>query len=348
MRKIANILLCTIFSLTLFGQERPGWIDENLRELKFSANAYFTGFTYRDVLSDKSLQDAIQKAKIDAQADLAKKIRVNILSKSQSNISAISANGQYRENESFLNQSTTETSAEVAGIKIESYYDSNTQLVYAFAYVEKDKLKSYYQTNISFIIKKIETAIKNAQQFAADGSKIKAKEAYEAIMPAFKELNFAQSLIIAIEGKESDEAQIPLSLSLQSQITQSIASLQAATVIYVKSTEMNLDKQVEILAPKLKAELAKIGCSFKSLPDESDYILNVKAYTRQGNSLNSMCFSYLDAEVSLIEQITGKEIYHNNFTDVKGAALDYERAGRKAFENAASQIVDKLKIIMIR
>ncbi|MDR1553914.1 MAG: hypothetical protein LBS69_10725 [Prevotellaceae bacterium] len=346
MRRIVSILLCTVFSLTLSGQEKPKWIDEDSRESIFPSKVYFTGFAYRYISSGESLQDAIQYAKTDAQADLAKKIRVLISSKSQSKISAVSVNGQYSENESFLNQASTETSAEVAGIKMESYYDSKTQLVYAFAYADKNELCGYYKAQISFIIQKIEAAINDARQFSEDGNKMKSKKAYETIMPMFGELGFAQSLLIAVEGKESDEAYIPLSLSLQSQTTQAIASLQTATLIYVESKEMNLGKKVEILAPKLKGELSKIGCSFKPLQSECDYILNINASTRQGNSLNDMCFSYLDAEVSLIERTTGKEIYHNNFTDVKGTALDYERAGRKAFENIIPQIVDKLKIII--
>ncbi|MDR2126906.1 MAG: hypothetical protein LBP63_08765 [Prevotellaceae bacterium] len=346
MRLIVSILLCTVFSQTLLGQEKPKWLDEDLREFQFPAKVYFTGFAYRYISSGESLQDATKSAAIDAQADLAKKIRVLISSKSQSKISAVSVNGQYNENESFLNHASTETSAEVAGIKTDSYYDSNTQLVYAFAYADRNELVGYYKAQISFIIQKIETAINDAQQFAEDGNKMKSKRAYEAIIPIFKELDFAQSLLIAVESKESDEAQIPLSLALQSQITQAIASLQTATLLYVKSTEMNLGKKVEILAPKLKSELAKLGCGFKPLQDECDYVLNINASSRQGNSLNNMCFSYLDAEVSLMEQATGKEIYHNNFIDVKGAALDYEKAGRKAFENIISQIVDKLKIII--
>ncbi|MDR1347958.1 MAG: hypothetical protein LBJ63_05955 [Prevotellaceae bacterium] len=347
MRLIASIiLLCTAFSLTLSGQEKPEWIDANARELQFPAKVYFTGFASRYVSSGKSLQNDTQIAKTDAQADLAKKIRVQISSKSQSKISAVSANGQYSEDEIFLNQSTAETSAEVAGIKIESYYDSQAQVVYAFAYADKNELNGYYKAQISFIIQKIETAISDAKQFADDGNKMKSKRSYEAIMPMFGELNFAQLLLIAVESKESDEAQIPLSLSLQSRITQAISNLQSATVIYVESTEKNMEKPVQILAPKLQSELAKLGCSFKSLQNECDYILNINASTRQGNSLNDMCFSYLDAEVSLIERTTGKEIYRNNFTDVKGSALDYERAGRKAFENIIPHIVDKLKIII--
>ena len=37
-----------------------------------------------------------------------------------------------------------------------------------------------------------------------------------------------------------------------------------------------------------------------------------------------------------------EEIYQNNFTDLKGGALDYERAGRKAYDAGLDKITNEI------
>jgi hypothetical protein len=49
-----------------------------------------------------------------------------------------------------------------------------------------------------------------------------------------------------------------------------------------------------------------------------------------------------DMTISVIDTSSGKEIYKNARNDIKGIHLDWNRAGLKAFENAAAICADEL------
>jgi len=205
MKKIALTILLKTVSLILLGQGNPDWLDENLRNAKFPANVYYTGFAYSDVPQNKSLQKVTQQIKTEAQADLSKKIRMQVSSKSQSNLAATSANGHYNESESFINQSSTESNTEVVGVKTESYYDPKAKLVYAFAYSNKYELIGYYKSNLSVNIGQIESLVTTAQDLEGTGEKAKARQQIEMAKPLFSKVRYAQDLLTAIDPNVSQE-----------------------------------------------------------------------------------------------------------------------------------------------
>ncbi len=330
MKKILLTTFLCFFAIAF--AQKPAWINDRDH---YSNVQYLSGFAENVGLENPNFINAL---KASAKSELIESIKVSVASLKELHKSERA--GIYSEDYAVI--TSTFANAEINGLKIEYYYDNATRTGYAFAYADKSEVKGYYKANISFIIQKIETAIYTAQQFETEGNKGKSRKTYEETMPFFEELNFAQSLLIAIEGGEPEEAQIPQSLLLKSTITQAISRLQTAIIVYVQSKEMNFEKSVQILAPKLKAELSKQGCCFTSSQPEADLLLVINASTHRGNCVNDLCFSYLDVEVSLKECKTGKEIYNNNFTDLKGGALDYERAGRKAYENGLDKIAGEI------
>jgi hypothetical protein len=118
--------------------------------------------------------------------------------------------------------------------------------------------------------------------------------------------------------------------------------MQSAIIVYVKSKETNFAQPVKLFEPKLKAALSQRGCSYTDNPGKADWLLTIDAATRKGSEVEGIYFSYLDATISLIEQRTGKEIYNNNFTDLKGGGLNYETAGRKAYDASLQHITDEI------
>jgi hypothetical protein len=145
---------------------------------------------------------------------------------------------------------------------------------------------------------------------------------------------------MAIEGGEY--AQISKTLEYKSFVNQAISRMQTAIVVFVQSRESYFGKPVNILAPKLKAGLSEHGCSFTDNPAEADWTLKINASTRKGSEIDGIYFSFLDAEISLVELRTGKEIYSNNFTGLKGGATDYDCAGRKAYDTGMKEITREI------
>ncbi len=114
--------------------------------------------------------------------------------------------------------------------------------------------------------------------------------------------------------------------------------------IYIEATETNLGTTTPIsyIEPKLKEKLSEKGYTFTNDIASGDYIITLKANARQGDETQGIYFSYTDANVSVTDAKTGREIYKNSYSDIKGGGLDYKSAGIKALRNAAGKISEEI------
>ena len=236
---------------------------------------------------------------------------------------------------------STSANAEIVGLTVEAYYDRMDDVFYAFACANKAELKEYYKSGVSVVLQKIAAAMSSARQQESSGNKGRAKKMYESVQPIFGELELAQALLVAV-GCDESSIQTAKALALKSALTAALAQLQGAIAVYIDSEEWNFDQRVRLLAPKLKAELAKRGYSFTDARKDADWLLAISAATRQGSGTGGIFMAYLDVEISIVEQRTEKEIYANSFTDLKGGGLDYKAAGRKAYDSGLQAIADEV------
>jgi hypothetical protein len=314
--------------------QKPSWATGMGSDDNYPRTHYLTGFAVNE---GKETPLFIKTLKASAKSELIEGIIVSVQSAKQ-----LHKSEQHGEiSEDYTATTSSFADADINGLKIDYYYDSKIQTGYAFAYANKSEVKGYYKANISFLIQKVEAAMDNAAQ-AEQENKGKARKMYEEIKPLFKDLDFAQSLLIAIEGQEDDTQQIAKSLALKTEVTNAISRLQSAVIVYIQSQEKNFDKTVHLLEPKLKAELSKQGCSFTPTRENADWILTIDASTRKGSELDGIYIAFLDADITLVERKTNKEIYANNFTDLKGGGIDYEKAGRKAYDGSLQRITKEI------
>lgn len=333
MKKIFPFLVVFIITTNVFAQ-KPSWIIDKPRNEKFPREKFLTGFALN--LGDNTGQFS-EELKTSAKAELIENIQVSLQSEKVYHKSERDGNFS----EDFISSTLTFANADLKGLHIEYYYDDETQTGYAFSYVNKTELKDYYKTKISFLIQQIENLINDAKQLELTNNKGRAKKVYEESKSHLEDLGFSQSLLIAI-GDDHENVQIEKSLALESEIIYATTRMQSAIIVYIKSEEENLGQQVNLLNPKLKALLSQHGCSYTDDIDKADWILTIKAETRQGNEIEGIFFSYMDVIISLIDQFTKKEIYSNNFTDIKGAGLNYKVAGRKAYDKGLKHITDEI------
>jgi hypothetical protein len=325
---LALLLLLPLVTLA----QKPVWVTDR----SLYPNTHFL-VGYAENIGTET-PEFIAELKASAKSALIESISVSVTSLRE--LYKSESKGVY--SEEYVSATSSFADADINGLTIDYYYDKASNRGYAVAHAAKNDVKGYYTANIAVIIQKIEAGIDNARQAETDGQRGRAKRTYEELAPLFAELERAQSFLMAIEGGEPEEAQIRKTLTLQQTITQAIARLQTAIIVYITSVESNLGHPVQILEPKLKAELSEHGCSFIPEQTETDWVLSVETSTRRGDSVNDICFSYLDAKVSLVEGATGKEIYGNTFTNIKGGALSFTQAGIKAYETVSTLIADEI------
>ena len=346
MKKITATILFTGISFVLSGQEKPRWMDENQRDLNYPAHIYFTGFAYGDAPMEKPLQDVAQQIKTEAQADLSNKIRVQISSQSQNTIAAVSTNGQYDESERFYSQSMTESNAEVVGITIETYHDTKTRTVYAFAAVKRADLAAFYKKQIHVDLNKVETAIDAAEQLVEAGKKISAHRKMEEAKQTLTGISFYRDLLVAVdvEAEESD-LQTERGNGLQRTVEQQLIDLEQSTFIYVECRyEYKSDKDDAfssdpgILCDIITQALSENECSVTDNREEADYELALITSTTQrsdGKGQYSIISYYANVKGTLFNRFTKKKTVDFTIFNDPGAyatGRSPEDAATKAFK----------------
>jgi len=341
MKKVAIILFLATISIASFGQKSPEWLDESSRNANFPTNAYLTGFASRVV--EKDILETTQQAKTDAQADLVKQVRLIIKSKTQTLSSAQSVNGKYDEKEGFENQTSAEANAEITGMKTETWFDKKAKLVYAFAYANKSELIGYYKSNLSVNVNQIESFVKTAQDLEANGEKVKARQQLEMTKPTFQKVHYQQELLTVLDGSAtSDDLLQPKTDQLYNTITQLLAKLAQGIYVFVESRENLFGQQVDIVANKLKAELAVNGCSFVENADSADFKLTINVSTRYSSNDGDIAYCYANSQLQLYSRHKQKVVYSDEIAQ-KSGGVSQDKAGRRAMGDLVPIIFEKLK-----
>ncbi|MBD3224463.1 MAG: hypothetical protein GF313_07025 [Caldithrix sp.] len=114
----------------------------------------------------------------------------------------------------------------------------------------------------------------------------------------------------------------------------------AGPSVYIESQEMHLGQAATLLylEPKLKNALSKHNFNFTEDLSQADWQIKVQAESYEGANLYDMYTAFLDFSISIIDLKSGREIYKNSYSKIKGVQLDYEKASKKAFKNAGEKI----------
>ncbi|GHT14592.1 hypothetical protein AGMMS4956_12680 [Bacteroidia bacterium] len=308
----------------------------------YPAKEYIIGFTQGNMRQGETLENAKKRLIKDAQGQIAEGIRVQVESKTTSRDISTRVNQTEQLNSSFDASVKTASNAEVVGIKTESYYDKDEDVIYAFAYANKYELAGYYKANIGMLLQQAEGSLTTAEQLEQSGEKSKARKQCEDAMPIFAKVRYAQDLLTALDAADSESLQQAKSEGLRNEATQMMARLAQGLYVYLESSENLFGKKVNILDNKLKAILAKNGCSFTNDAAQADLKLTLSTTTREiSNNAGSMVFCYADTQVDVYDNHKGKSVYNDEISQ-KGGGVSQERAGRKALEDAAPKLAEKI------
>ena len=108
-------------------------------------------------------------------------------------------------------------------------------------------------------------------------------------------------------------------------------------VLYINSEESNLGNDLNSggFAKSLEKRLPYYGLSVTYDKSEADAVLNVNGETRKGPVSEGFHVSYLDLQITLERKSDGKKLFETKLEPVKGLALNFEKAGESAYEEAS-------------
>jgi hypothetical protein len=339
---VVVILFC---AATATAQTPPNWLQFAERESNYPSAVYITGFSTGNARAGETKTDAEARLRKDAQAELTEKILVQVNSEKQKRDTRTKTQttGQ-PENEQitsiFESTVTTSSNLDLTGVKTDAYTDPATALSYGFAFVNKYELIGYYNAALAMNIQQLEGILTTAQQLETDGEKAKARTQYQQAAPLLAKIEQSQDILVALDNNATPQRD--KTAQYRSNIVQALARLAQGVHVYIESKEELFGTPVDIVANKLKAELAINGCSFVADPTQADFVLRLRVTTRQSDTDQGLIFCYADAAVELFDTKKQKNLYSNEIA-IKGGSNSLDKAGRKALGVVATEISKKLK-----
>jgi hypothetical protein len=343
MKFLLYLTLFAVYITSVFSQPQMRWLDEQSREQNFPSNTFYTGFASGSIRAGETKEKTMERLRKEAQAYCLESIRVNVTSTVNDyskSIKEMVSNSETQEKIEAIFESTvkTEATAEITGLKVETYADTNG-LFYAFAYVNKYELITYYNSLLNLNLQHLESAIQAANSLEVLGEKTKAKKQYEEAVSLLVKIGQTQDILIAIEPNAPPQHN--KMSNYRSEIIQALARLQQGIYIFVEDSEDVFGKQKTFIINTIKTKLSHNGCSFTDNNAESDLTLKINASARKYGEPAQIVFCYADVEIELIKTKTGKTIYQEEFQQ-KGGHTSYENAAREAFIEAGKYFANKL------
>jgi hypothetical protein len=340
-KKYGIIFGSCLLPFMLCGQSAPRWMDDRWREMSYGTNDYFTGFASETIPHSDSIGKASIRVENEAKREIAESIVVKIKSE-QTLINESVQSNNLPEQFTSRHQSTINTSSdlEVAGLKVETYFDKARKKLYAFAYADRRELITYYTATVASDMQQIQGLVKIGAQLEQQREKAKARKQYNGAAELLAKTAKALTLLRALGASPSNDAW----QALHNEVAQTAARLKL--LVYVNNREELFGKPCDIVANNLKAELAQHGYRFTDDPSRADFTLNLHATTRKiGDGGDTIVFCFADVTIEWVDNYARESVYKEEFSH-KGGSTTFERAGREALEEAAATIAGKMyKII---
>ena len=200
MKKII-LLLYIFFSLcksTIAQSSAPEWIDGHRRRVMFPKNEFILGFSSEEYSRKDDIKELFGRLEGYAKAELTESVLTTIRSISITNILNLNQSTL----EQFRKSSVSYSELKLTGLQIEQYKDEKKRVAYTIAYAKIADISSNYEAIIQKHKVLIHKKITSAERFLAKKNKILAFKNYFETLPSFREIEKAQTLLVALYNKD--------------------------------------------------------------------------------------------------------------------------------------------------
>ena len=344
---LTSLFCWAIATVVAFAQMPPAWTDHDLRRLDYPDSEYFTGYAEGAPTGSERQEVATQRLKDAARVEALSTIRIHVKNNTTNNAlsqTLRSNEGTFRQSiREFTSSTTTTVDMKIPGLQIESWRNSQTGTISAFAYVKKSTLIRQLEKQITIALTKVEMSLDQVDQLIATGQKLQARSAAEKALPLFTEVDEAQKLLVAVDSDATEETlMLSETRQLQQRLMAMVAQLKNALTICLKADAKIFSTAYPALQEELKGALSPLGCNFVTDPSTADWLIDISATAREYNKVATgninTYFAYVDATISITKTATGQRVYENMFTEKGGHTHNYQQAARDAYKYLTPKI----------
>jgi hypothetical protein len=328
------------------GEMLPPWVNDTWRDAQYPSSVWYVGYAVDAAAGGAKIADVQRRAEKSAQLKVAEAVYTNIkaISETYTKSDLKKSGGSASETvEKFYSQKiSSSTDVEVAKVELATFHDQAGNKVYALAKVKKADLAAYYASRIDYYQQNADNDFKLAKQFAESDKKSQALGKVADAKKSLDECRKYSEFLSAVDY-ETTKRLVQKGAALLLDIIAFETKLQESSRIFVGGREVLGGKDVDIVIPGIQSMFSENGCKVADKREESNFILTVDV--RDCMSTKSGSFFYVSACVKAnVENVkTGKSDAKLNFTAPKAGWTNEERAGRKAFEEAATALWNEIR-----
>ena len=194
------VLLSILLAMPGFvSAEVPDWVKNQGKSMKYDELRYLTGFGLAKLDKNGDKAEATQLASDYAKKNLIEKVRVSVSSRVVSG----SEEAEKKYSTYFSTAIQSSASMDLQGLDTQLYCDEEDRLSYALATVSKEKISTTYGKRVADLRSEIQAHVANGRNFADRNQRAKALSEYLACYPLFRQLEEAETILMATETNET-------------------------------------------------------------------------------------------------------------------------------------------------
>ncbi len=335
---IAKYLLI-FFALLLLSMSlnaQPIWSEQSYRDNKYPSHSFYSAYI-DDAYNKENPNVLIESLKQRLSLQIASEIKVQVQAMQSQYISQTNATLQKQMSQSI----SSFTDVELVGIRYLTHVEKESKQIYVLAYLNRFEMLAYYKAEVNILLKQVDKHISAAEGYQNMGEPSKAISEYENALPLFDDITEKISLLLLLQGNDEDDY-INTCNALETKIKHALEKASQSATIFLESSLSLFDEKAPAIDSAIKAQLANAGYRFVSNKKEALWHIKIKASARQFNQAQGFFFSYVDAQVSVVNTMQNKEIYGNNISTKGGHTISYSEAARKAYRELSKKTINNL------
>jgi hypothetical protein len=195
----SKILICLLALPLFLMAETPDWVKNQGKSATYNELHYLTGFGMAKLEKNGNKAEVSQQASDYAKKNLIEKIRVNV----SSNVVSKNEETEKKYSTYFSSAVQSTASMDLQGLEIRTYFDDDENIWYALAVVSRENIAAVYDKRVSEVRSEIEGHMANGKKYDDQNQRAKALEEYLACYPLFRQLEEAETILMAAGTSES-------------------------------------------------------------------------------------------------------------------------------------------------
>ena len=298
----------------------PSWCNNEWRANNYPRELYLQGFIVGEQQAGESIEQTYQRLKEKAQAEALQNINI-----------------------------ATNRIKYISNLSVESWHNSKTNEVFAFAWAKKEDLTRTLKKQIISHITRAEMAMEEAEGLLAEGEKGAANKAITKAMEQLQQVEEQQKVVQNVDATTNmEDIAFAESNALKQRASALQQQLKNGVTIYIGGEVSLFEKIHSTFIQQIKQEVGKIGCTFTTNEAEADWVIRLQGTTQEYNTLQKKSYSafVVMAEVAIEIAKKGQIIYTGNVSKKGVHTVNTEMAAKEAYSEASKDIVAQINEII--